>query len=535
MNDNIGTRHDTRSTENTRRTCNTRPTAPRDVIVVGSGPTGLLLAGDLATAGIPVTLVEKRPRKISNLSRAFVLHARALEQLDARGLADDLELKGRPLDRIRLFGGLGVALDTLPSRFNHVLVIPQYEVEKALLRRAEEAGVRFVYEAEVTGLSQEADGVTLDVRRRDGGSEKLAAAYVVGADGMRSAVREAIGLPFPGKSVIRSVVLADVLLDEEPESVLTANAVGDAFAFIAPFGDGYYRVIGWHRGRNVPDSEPLELDEVEEIARLALGRDYGMRDARWMSRFHSDERQAPSYRVGRVFLAGDAAHVHTPAGGQGMNTGLQDAANLGWKLAAVLDGRVDAALLDTYQAERHPVGKSVLRSSGGIVRLAMAKYPWTLALRAGLTALVNHVGPVRRKAAGQITGIGYAYAAPRGAHPLVGTRAPDVALKSGRLYEALRGGRFVLVTPQSASESYRAGDRNGRLAVESWASDRRTTVLVRPDGYVAWAAESPDAAAVDAALDAAVGTPGERRLDGGARQQLAQQVGELSGLLLVEG
>jgi hypothetical protein len=218
-----------------------------------------------------------------------------------------------------------------------------------------------------------------------------------------------------------------------------------------------------------------------------------------------------------------------------MNTGLQDAANLGWKLAAVLNGQVDAALLDTYQAERHPVGKSVLRSSGGIVRLAMAKYPWTLALRAGLTALVNHVGPVRRRAAGQITGIGYAYAAPRGAHPLVGTRAPDVALKSGRLYEALRGGRFVLVTPQSASESYRAGDRNGRLAVESWASDRRTTVLVRPDGYVAWAAESPDAAAVDAALDAAVGTPGERRLDGGARQQLAQQVGELSGLLLVEG
>jgi 2-polyprenyl-6-methoxyphenol hydroxylase-like FAD-dependent oxidoreductase len=521
------------STGNTGNRDNTSPTTPHGVIVVGSGPTGLLLAGDLATAGVPVVLVEKRSREISNLSRAFVLHARTLEQLDARGLADDLELKGRPLDRIRLFGGLTVALDTLPSRFNHLLVIPQYEVEEALRAHAERAGVRFLYETEVTGLRQDADGVTLQVRGPDGGSAELSAAYVVGADGMRSAVRDAIGLPFPGKSVIRSVVLADVLLDEEPDSVLTANAVGDAFAFIAPFGDGYYRVIGWHRGRNVPDSEPLELDEVKEIARLALGRDYGMRDARWMSRFHSDERQAPAYRVGRVFLAGDAAHVHTPAGGQGMNTGLQDAANLSWKLAAVLNGQRGAALLDTYQAERHPVGKSVLRSSGGIVRLAMAKYPWTLALRAGLTAFLSHVGPARRRTAGEITGIGYAYKAPHGAHPLVGKRMPDVALRGGgRLYEALRGGRFVLVAPGSEPKPASA---SARLAVESWAGDRRTTVLVRPDGYVAWAAESPDAAAVEAALSNAVGTPGPRGLGSGTGQQLAQQGGQLSGLLPVEG
>ncbi|MFB7243097.1 FAD-dependent oxidoreductase [Streptomyces populi] len=480
---------------------------PRQVVVVGSGPTGLLLAGDLATAGVPVTLVEKRPRGISNLSRAFVLHARTLEQLDARGLADGLEHKGEALDRIRLFGGLALALDTLPSRFNHLLVIPQYEVEEALLRRAEDAGVRFLHGTEVAGLRQDADGVTLEVRGPDGEPDELTADYVVGTDGMRSAVRTAIGLPFPGRSVIRSVVLADVRLDEEPESLLTADAVGDAFAFIAPFGDGYHRVIGWHRGRDVPDGEPLELDEIKEIARLALGRDYGMRDARWMSRFHSDERQAPAYRVGRVFLAGDAAHVHTPAGGQGMNTGLQDAANLGWKLAAVFNGQVDAALLDTYQAERHPVGASVLRSSGGIVRLAMAKHPWTRALRGGITAVLGHVGPARRKAIGRITGIGYAYGAPRGAHPSVGTRAADVPLRSGRLYEALRGGRFVLIVPQTyeTGETGRAGERAGRLAVERWASGRRTTVLVRPDGYVAWAAESPDAAAVEAALAAAVG------------------------------
>ncbi|NUP24548.1 MAG: FAD-dependent oxidoreductase [Streptomyces sp.] len=473
----------------------------RPVIVVGSGPTGLLLAGDLATAGVPVTLVEKRPHKISNLSRAFVLHARTLEQLDARGLADDLEAVGQPLDRLRLFGDLTVDLGALPSRFRHLLVLPQYEVEKALERRAVAAGVEFRHETEMTGLSQDADGVTVEVRGPQG-AETLRAAYVVGADGMRSAVRDAIGLPFPGKSVIRSVVLADVRLAEEPETLLTVNTVGDAFAFLAPFGDGYYRVIGWNRARNVPDSEPLDLAEVKEVTRAALGRDFGMYDARWMSRFHSDERQAPAYRVGRVFLAGDAAHVHTPAGGQGMNTGLQDAANLSWKLAQVIHGHASADLLDTYQAERHPVGKAVLRSSGGLVRLAMAKRPWELALRATLTTVLAHVAPARRRMVGQLTGIGYRYPAPRGAHRLTGTRVPDVALTGGRLYEALRGGRFVLITPGAYDGQ---GAREDRLTVERWASDRRTTVLVRPDGYVAWAADTADAAQIEAALAAHVG------------------------------
>ncbi|MFF9173958.1 FAD-dependent monooxygenase [Streptomyces sp. NPDC014793] len=482
------------------------PTSPTSsagpaVIVVGSGPTGLLLAGDLAAAGVRVTVLEKRPRGISNLSRAFVLHARTLEQLDARGLADDLEAVGQPLDRLRLFGRLTVDLAALPSRFNHLLVLPQYEVEKALERRALEVGAGFRYETELTGLTQDADGVTAEVRGPGGRAETLRAAYAVGADGMRSAVRDAIGLPFPGRSVIRSVVLADVRLAEKPPTLLTVNAVGDAFAFLAPFGDGYYRVIGWHRGRDVPDSEPLDLAEVKEITRLALGRDYGMHDARWLSRFHSDERQAPAYRSGRVFLAGDAAHVHTPAGGQGMNTGLQDAANLSWKLAAVVTGHADPGLLDSYQAERHPVGRAVLRSSGGIVRLAMAKRPWTLAARAALTAFLDAVGPARRKVAGQVTGIGYRYPAPRGAHRLTGTRVPDVALAGGgRLHQALRGGRFVLITP----EPYEGG-HGDRLAVARWAGDRRTAVLVRPDGYVAWAAESAGPAETGAAVAACLG------------------------------
>ncbi|MFH8223944.1 FAD-dependent monooxygenase [Streptomyces sp. NPDC018057] len=473
------------------------------VIVVGAGPTGLLLAGDLAAAGVPVTLVEKRPHRISNLSRAFVLHARTLEQLDARALADELEVIGRPLDRLNLFGRLSLDLTALPTRFRHVLVLPQYEVEKVLERRAAENGVDFRHETEVTGLSQDADGVTVAVRGADGRPGSLRGSYVVGADGMRSAVRRAVGLPFPGRSVIRSVVLADVRLAEPPETLLTVNAAGDAFAFLAPFGDGYHRVICWRRGREEADDAPVGLDEVKEITRLALGRDYGMHDARWISRFHSDERQAPAYRVGRVLLAGDAAHVHSPAGGQGMNTGLQDAANLSWKLAQVVTGHAPEALLDTYRAERHPVGRAVLRSSGGIVRLAMAGRPWTLALRAALVTALGVCAPLRRLVTGQVTGLGYRYRASRGAHRLVGTRVPDVALAGGgRLYEALRGGRFVLLTPAAREV---APERAARLTAARWASGRRTALLVRPDGYAAWAADTPDPAAIEAALTTHVG------------------------------
>ncbi|WP_406507341.1 FAD-dependent monooxygenase [Streptomyces sp. NBC_00212] len=478
----------------------TRPEGPliSDVLVVGAGPTGLLLAGDLAAAGLSVTVAERRPHGISNMTRAFGVHARTLEMLDARGLADELVKRGRVMGQMNMFGRLTLDLNRLRTRFPYVLIAPQYEVEQLLERRALSEGVQFRYGTELLSLRQDGEGVTAELRGADTGEPvSVRARYLVGTDGVRSGVREALGLPFPGVAVIRSIVLADVRLTEEPEDMLTVNGSGDSFALVAPFGDGYYRVMGWSRNRQVPDTAPVDLDELRTIAREAFGTDYGMHDARWISRFHSDERQAPAYRVGRVFLAGDAAHVHSPAGGQGMNTGLQDAANLSWKLAAVLRGRTaDAeALLDSYQAERHPVGAMVLRTSGALVRLAMAHNPLQRAGRSAITRFLKVVRPVADKAIGMISGLGISYAAERGSHPLAGKRAPDLELAEGRLYEVLRRGEFVLVTP-----------RDGRVAAPEgaicahWKSGRGSTLLVRPDGYVAWASDRPDAPGLHAAL-----------------------------------
>jgi 2-polyprenyl-6-methoxyphenol hydroxylase-like FAD-dependent oxidoreductase len=469
-----------------------------DVLVVGAGPTGLLLAGDLAAQGVSVTLVERRPHRTNNMTRAFAVHARTLELLDNRGLADELIETGTPVTSLRFFGALSIDLSLLHTRFPFVLITPQYEVEHLLERRARTAGVRFRYDTELTGLHQNAESVTAELREPDGSRSTLTARYLVGADGMRSPVRHALGLPFPGKSVIRSIVLADVRFAEKPSAVLTVSGGGDTFAFIVPFGDGWYRVMGWDRTHQPADSDPVDLDEMREITRRSLGTDYGMHDARWISRFHSDERQVPAYRTGRVFLAGDAAHVHSPAGGQGMNTGLQDAANLSWKLAAVLRGHTTdpEALLDSYHAERHPVGTRVLRSSGAIVRLAMAHTPLQRAVRTAAAKMLSTIRPVSDKLIGMVSGSSIAYPAPRGAHPLTAKRAPDLSLREGRLHQLLRDGAFVLVTPAGAT----APVSPAPLVHAHWQGDRTTTLLVRPDGYIAWASDHADPAALQAAL-----------------------------------
>lgn len=351
------------------------------VLVVGAGPTGLLLAAELAQAGVPTTLVERRHTE-SSLTRAFAVHARTLEVLDARGTADELVAGGAPLDRVRVFGAAELDLARLPTRFPFVLVTPQYETERVLRERAEAVGVEIRTGTELVSLRQDADGVEAELRGRDGTVRTERTSYLVGADGVHSTVRRAVGLPFVGRSsVMSSVVLADVRLAEPPAEVLTANGTGNGFAFVVPFGDGWYRVITWYRHRQLPDDAPVTLEEVREDTRRVLGTDYGMHDARWLSRFHNDERQTPHYRQGQVLLAGDAAHTHSPAGGQGMNTGLQDAFNLGWKLAATVQGRADDALLDSYEAERHPVGQRVVRMTGALIRLVVLRPPPLRAVR----------------------------------------------------------------------------------------------------------------------------------------------------------
>ncbi|WLQ65790.1 FAD-dependent oxidoreductase [Streptomyces glycanivorans] len=475
-----------------------------DVVVVGAGPTGLLLAGDLATQGVSVALVERRPREAGTLTRAFAVHARTLELLDSRGLADALVATGTPLHRMRLFGRLSLDLTRLPSRFPFLLITPQYEVEQLLRDRALKAGVDLRYGTELLGLNQsDANaGVTAEIRGADGRRSTLEARYLVGTDGVRSSVRRALGLPFPGEAVIKSIVLADVRLTEAPTGLLTVNGAGDAFAFIAPFGDGWYRVMGWNRTHQADDNDPVDLEELREIARTALGSDHGMHDARWISRFHSDERQVPAYRTGRVFLAGDAAHVHSPAGGQGMNTGLQDAANLSWKLAAVLRGQSadPEALLDSYHGERHPVGSQVLRASGAIIRLAMARTPLQRFARTVLTHALSAVRPALDKVIGRISGVGISYDAPKGSHRLTGTRAPDLRLTEGRLLELLRDGSFVLVTPPDTPAPATAAAEPTPLVHAHWTDDRTTTLLIRPDGYIAWASDRPGPDALRGAL-----------------------------------
>jgi 2-polyprenyl-6-methoxyphenol hydroxylase-like FAD-dependent oxidoreductase len=452
-----------------------------DVLIVGAGPTGLTLAGDLARAGIRHLLLERRTDS-PNATRAFAVHARTLEELDARGVADPLIATGQKVSGVRLFGRADLDLSGLPTRFPYVLITPQYRTERVLASR----GVTVTSGAAVESISQDDSSVTAVLA--DG--RRLRARYLVGADGVHSSVRQSLGLPFPGRSVVRSIMLADVRFTTAPPSVLTVSAAAGAFAFIAPFGDGWYRVFAWN-GSDRPDTDPLSLDEVRATVKRVMDTDFGMHDPRWMSRFHSDERQAPHYRVGRVFLAGDAAHCHSPAGGMGMNTGIQDAANLGWKLAAAVRG--DDSLLDTYESERYPVGRLVLRTSGALVRLAVVRSVMQQAVRTTAARIALAVPGVRHRGALTVSGIGIAYGSV--------TRVPDRPLADGRrLYEALRDGRFLVVgSPAAVPEG---------ISVVAPAVPGDRVTLVRPDGYAAWSGPASEDEGLRAAVARWCGRPG---------------------------
>ncbi|GLY94020.1 FAD-dependent monooxygenase [Actinoplanes sp. NBRC 103695] len=449
-----------------------------DVLIVGAGPTGLTLAGDLTRAGVAHQVLERRSSE-PNTTRAFAVHARTLEQLDVRGVADELVATGRRLPGIRLFNRATVSLAGVPSRFPFVLVTPQYETERVLAGR----GARVTSAAAVESVDQDADGVTATLA--DG--RTLRARYLVGCDGVHSVVRRSIGLSFPGRSVLRSIMLADVRLAEVPAETLTVSSAVGAMAFIAPFGDGWYRIFSWNSDERLV-SEPVELDEIRATVRTACGTDFGMHDPRWMSRFHSDERQAPSYRVGRVFLAGDAAHCHSPAGGQGMNTGIQDAANLGWKLAAAVRGH--DRLLDSYESERYPIGRKAVKTSGALVRSGIARSPLQRALRMAAIRIPLSVPAIRRKSAIMISGVGIGYG--DGA-----ARVPDGPLADGRrVYEVLRDGRFALLGKPDLDIG--AWSERVTLTGATPAGDRIT--LVRPDAYAAWSGSPADTTGLRSAL-----------------------------------
>ncbi|ROO63146.1 2-polyprenyl-6-methoxyphenol hydroxylase-like FAD-dependent oxidoreductase [Micromonospora sp. Llam0] len=457
------------------------------IIVVGAGPTGLLLAGDLAEAGLDVTILERRPRGLSNLSRAFGVHARTMEMLDMRDLAERLLSKDSyKMDRIAAFGNAALDLSGLPTAYPYLLLCSQTNVERVLLERLEELGVELRHDTKVTGLDQDAEGVSVTAAGPSGEIVQLRADYVVGCDGVHSTVRGLLGVPFPGGPVLKSIMLADVELADPPAKP-TVHTNRDGFAFIAPFGDGYWRITAWNRHDQVDDRAPLSLDQIAAATRQALGTAYEMHSPRWISRFHSDERQVPDYRIGHVFLAGDAAHCHTPAGGQGMNTGLQDAANLSWRLASVARG-ADPGLLDGYHAERHPVGTDVVRSSGRMARIATVRSRLAVALRGVVAPLVLGSGAIARRATLQISGLGIDYGRRPGEPAIVGRRVPDRVLGDGtRLYERLRGGRFVLLGgPELPAWS-------DKVVFLPHPEARPEAVLVRPDGHAAWAGQpKPD-------------------------------------------
>jgi 2-polyprenyl-6-methoxyphenol hydroxylase-like FAD-dependent oxidoreductase len=464
-----------------------------DVVVVGAGPTGLMLACELALVGMRVKLLDERT-DMPNITRAFAVHARTLELLDARGLAEELLPRGVPVYEVAPPGGTPLNLRELPTRFGMVLIVPQSGTEKILQTRAEALGVEIVRGAEVVGLTQDDDGVSLQCA----GGNTVRAGYVVGCDGAHSTVRSQLGIDFVGRQYETHILLADVQLTRAPSETLTGIPNDKGVVLLIPFGDGWFRAIAWDRLREqAPLSEPVTLEEIRDSFERIAGHDFGMTEMRWSSRFLSERRQARHYRKGRAFLAGDAAHVHSPLGGQGMNTGIGDAMNLGWKLAAAVRGSAPSWLLDSYEAERHPVGAAVLQLTDVFNQIVLNNSRVGRLVRAAVLGTVTRLPRGRRAITERLSGIGIAYRHQRGEDWMVGRRMPDIVADGKRVYELLREGKFVLVTAAPVEL-----DRPDIVHAVDAHPELPDAVLVRPDSYVAWASERlPDATEVAAAVD----------------------------------
>jgi 2-polyprenyl-6-methoxyphenol hydroxylase-like FAD-dependent oxidoreductase len=465
-----------------------------DVLVVGAGPTGLTAAGDLARAGRSVAVLERWPA-VNASSRAFVTMARTLELFDARGIAEDLLAHAHKAMGITIFGGARIDLTHLDSPYQFAMITPQTNVDRALGGYAVAQGAEIRRGVEVVGLDQDTEGVTVAAQTHgDPARHRIfwRAKYLIGADGAHSTVRRLIGADFAGKTILSSIVLADVKLADGPtDGGLTLGSTRDEFAFLAPYdrhdADGsWYRTMVWDRNNQLPDTQPVHQQEISGVLTRAMGADLGLLEVSWKSRFHCDERQVAHYRHGRVFLAGDAAHVHSPMGGQGMNTGIQDAANLAWKIDAVLSG-ADDAVLDSYHDERHPIGRRVLRQSGLMARGVTLHPRPARRLRNLLAPKLLRIPRIRDEVAGSFAGTTLRYAHRAGESALVGTRATQIPLTGGpleRLAELQRQPGFVLIResgrpPADVTDLHQAE-----------RSDCGPAVLVRPDGYIAWAGDS---------------------------------------------
>ncbi|MEV4147467.1 FAD-dependent monooxygenase [Amycolatopsis sp. NPDC049691] len=448
-----------------------------DVIIAGCGPAGAMLAAELRLHDVRVLVLEREPEPASSFVRVVSLHVRSLELMAMRGLLDRLLAHGRQRPVGGVFAGIPKpAPEGLESAF--LLGIPQPVVDRLLGDHAAGLGAEIRRGCAVTGFAQDDDGVTVETA----GGERLRSRYLVGCDGARSTVRKLLGVGFPGEPA-RTFTLMGELAAGAPPGEIAAKAAEvrettRSFDF-RPFGEGVYRVV-------VPDAgagtEPPTVDDFRRALHAVAGTDFGVHSPRWMSRFGDATRLVDRYRVGRVLLAGDAAHIHPPAGGQGLNLGVQDAVNLGWKLAAQVRGWAPDTLLDSYHAERHPVAADVLANTRAQGELQSGG-PGPRAVRALLTELMDFPD-VHRFLLEKIIATGIRYDFGAGPEP-VGRRLRDVELKRGSLYDRLRRGRGLVL------------DRTERLSAGGWAdrvdvvADPTATVdvpalLLRPDGYVAW-------------------------------------------------